>query len=202
MATDVLQQTPTVEIEPEPQLTREEQIALKNRRAGVFIFQASWILAFMCLIWIHSQIRGNFATWPPPGVAALDRVLPTVATAALILSAFTARRGLRAVVKNAAEQFYQNWQITVGLGIFFLVIMAVQWVNAGSETQYNTIYRVMVGYHAVHALVCGYLLVRAQRAARTGGISPLRYWSVEAAANLWYFVVVAWVLFYLTLYIF
>jgi len=31
--------------------------------------------------------------------------------------------------------------------------------------------------------------------------NPVNFWSVEAAAQLWYFVVVAWLLFFVVLYI-
>jgi heme/copper-type cytochrome/quinol oxidase subunit 3 len=76
-------------------LTREELIALKNKRLGMTIFQISWIMAFICLVIVNLQLRGSYTSWPPPGVEKLGIVLPTLATAGLGVSVFLARRGLQ-----------------------------------------------------------------------------------------------------------
>jgi heme/copper-type cytochrome/quinol oxidase subunit 3 len=182
-------------------LSRDEALTLKNQRTGVLVFQISWIMVFVCLILINLQIRANFATWPPPGIEALDRILPTVGLIALAASAFLARRGLHAIARDDRAAMLTAWKGALGLGVAFLVVMAFEWVQAGSTGQYSTIFRVMVGYHALHALVIGYLMVRVLRNAQAGGYDSVRYWGVEAAAKLWYFVVVAWAMFYVVLYV-
>lgn len=182
-------------------LSRDELLALKNRRTGVLMFQISWIMVFLCLIVANLQLRGNFASWPPVGVAALDRILPTIATVALLASAFAARAALRAIASDARQPFFRNWQIAIALGAVFLAIMVYEGIISGSTGQYSAIFRVMVAYHAIHAVVIGYLMIRAWNTARLGGYDSVRYWGVEAAAKLWYFVVIAWVLFYVVLYV-
>ena len=64
----------------EQALSRSERQALANKRTAVTVFQVSWIMVFVCLIVVNLQIRSSYPTWPPPGVDALDRILPTVAT--------------------------------------------------------------------------------------------------------------------------
>ena len=79
--------------------------------------------------------------------------------------------------------------------------MGYEWVTVQFSGQFSTIFRLMVAYHAVHALVIGYIMWRVYQTGLAGGYTVLRHWAVEAAARLWYFVVVAWLLFYVVLYI-
>ncbi|MDX2161663.1 MAG: cytochrome c oxidase subunit 3 [bacterium] len=182
-------------------LSRDELIALKNKRSGVFIFQLSWILVFICLIVVNLQIRSNFPSWPPPGVRDLDVVLPTLATIALIISGVLARRGLTAIRDGQTAGFFPSWQGAMGLGAAFLLVMAYEFLAVEISGQYSTIFRVMTAFHAVHALVIGVILWNVYQNARAGAYDAVRYWGVEAAAKMWYFVVVAWIMFYTVLYL-
>ncbi|MEO8397952.1 MAG: cytochrome c oxidase subunit 3 [Chloroflexota bacterium] len=181
------------------ELSREELQNLRNLRTGVTIFQLSWIMVFVCLIIVNLQLRGNFVSWPPPGVAPLDPILPTVATIGLLLSAALAYRGLRAIQNDKHDSFKALWRIAIGLGVVFVAIMAFEWLIVPISGQYSTLFRVMTAYHAVHALVIGYIMIRIYRNA--AAYDQLHNWAVEASAKLWYFVVVAWIMFYAVLYI-
>lgn len=182
-------------------MTRDEIIALKNKRTAVTVFQISWIMVFVCLILVNLQIRANFPSWPPPGVAELDKILPTIATLALIGSTALARQGLRAASRGEKDTFLKPWRMAIMLGAVFAVIMAVQWFTVEISGQYSTIFRVMVAYHGIHALVIGYLMIRVYATGKADGYTARHYFPVEAAAKLWYFVTVAWLLFYVVLYI-
>jgi cytochrome c oxidase subunit 3 len=188
-------------------LSREEQIALNNRRTGITIFQVSWIMVFVCLSLVNLQIRSNFPSWPPEGVAALDRVLPTIATVALLISGIAARAAVRAAGNTQIAAFLSAWRIALGLGVIFTLIMAFQWVtvdSGGLGAQYGTIFRVMVAYHAIHALIIGWIMWGVHQSGARGDYNdadPRKTWLIEASARLWYFVIVAWILFYVVLYI-
>ena len=188
-------------------LTRDELIALRNQRTGITVFQVSWIMVFVCLILINLQIRSNFPTWPPEGVAQLDRVLPTGVTVLLILSAFTGHRAVTAMRANDYAAFRQQWMITLGLGVVFVAAMAFEWLTVQFSGQYSTIFRVMTAYHAIHALVIGYYMLRVQRKlerlpeAKRTTFDPVRHFPAEAGARLWDFVVIAWGMFYVVLYV-
>jgi heme/copper-type cytochrome/quinol oxidase subunit 3 len=185
----------------EKQLTRDEEIALKNNRTGVTVFQISWIMVFVCLILVNLQIRSNFPSWPPSGVQGLEPILPTIATIGLLASALLVRSGSKAMSTGERESFLSQWRLALALGVGFVLIMGYEWVTVQFSGQFSTIFRLMVAYHAVHALVIGYIMWRVYRTAQAGGYTVLRHWPVEAAAKLWYFVVVAWVMFYVVLYI-
>jgi heme/copper-type cytochrome/quinol oxidase subunit 3 len=181
------------------ELSREELQNLRNLRTGVTIFQLSWIMVFVCLIVANLQLRGNFVSWPPPGVAPLDPLPPTLATIGLLLSAVLAHRGLRAIQNDKRDSFKTQWRIAIALGVIFVAIMAFEWVIIPFSGQYSTLFRVMTAYHAVHALVIGYIMIRIYRNA--AAYDQVHNWAVEASAKLWYFVVVAWIMFYAVLYI-
>ena len=92
-------------------LTPAELLQARNRRTGLTIFQISWILVFVCLVIVNWQLRGNHASWPPPGVAAAPAPLPGLATLGLLLSAWLARNATRALAAGAAATFGRQWRM-------------------------------------------------------------------------------------------
>lgn len=181
-------------------LTRDELLALRNRRLGMTIFQISWMMVFVCLVVVNLQLRSSFAQWPPEGVAELGIAVPTLATVILLSSAVLARRALRAVRRDHLAAFYWQWLAVIGLGIVFVGLMAVEWLAASLESQYGAVFRLMTGFHAVHALVIGGYLFTVYQNARAGQVNALHFWAVEAGVKLWYFVAFAWMMFYVVLY--
>lgn len=184
----------------ERQLSPQELLDLKNKRTGLAIFQFSWMLVFVCLMFVHWWVRNQALVWPPEGVARHGLLIPTVMTLALIASSITARRASRAVKAGDAAAFLSNWRITIGLGVLFVVVMAAEWLLVPVSGQYSNLFRVLVGFHGVHALAIGVYLLRVYRNGRAGAYSTRHFWPVEAAAGLWYFVTIAWILFYVVLY--
>ncbi|MDQ7034608.1 MAG: hypothetical protein Q9P01_07180 [Anaerolineae bacterium] len=76
-------------------------------------------------------------------------------------------------------------------------------VPTGAEDgeQFGLIYRVMIGYHAIHAIVIGVMMLRIGYLGRDGRFHQDNSWSVEGSAKLWYFVIGAWLMFYAVLYL-
>lgn len=204
-------------------LTRQQEIALKNRRTGLNIFQISWIMVFVCLSIVNLQLRSSTPSWPPPGVDALDRILPTMATVGLLVSAVLARRGLQAINSLDLKGFLVQWRGVLILGALFIAVMAFEWLTVpaapqttyslpdgsritGDATQYYAVFRLMTAFHAVHALAIAYYMFTVLRKAARGVYKATSkrpvpdLWDVEAGAGLWYFVVFAWIMFYVVLY--
>ncbi len=187
----------------EHQLTREEREALQalqNKRTGLAIFQLSWIMVFVSLVVANLQLRYNAASWPPPGVAALNATVPTVMTVGLIISSVFAGRAARAIKENRGAAFLSQWRMMLLLGIIFVAVMAYEWVTVPVTGQYSDLFRVMVGFHGIHALVIGAMAVIVERRGSAGRYHADHFWTVEATAKLWHFVTIAWLLFYLFLY--
>src|SRR5690606_19148130 len=112
-----------------PDEERERLLRLKNKRNGVAIFQASWILAFVCLAVVNLQLRAASPEWPPLGVEKLDAVLPSVATLVLLLSVPLVRRGVRAISADGVASFLVQWRAALLLGAGFIAMMAFEWLT-------------------------------------------------------------------------
>jgi cytochrome c oxidase subunit III len=184
----------------EQKLSRQEQQQLRNRRTGLTIFQISWIMTFVCLIVVNFSIRGNSENWPPVGVA-VEKLIPTLMTLVLVASSFFIRRGVKALKADDVTTFSSSWRYGLALGGVFALVMAYEFIAAPGSGQFLSIYRLMIGFHHIHALVIGYYLIRVYQNGKLGAYGANDFWPVEGGASLWDFVTVAWVLFYVVLYI-
>lgn len=182
-------------------LSRQELQDLRNKRTGLAIFQFSWIMAFICLSVVNLQLRSIAPTWPPPGVGQLNALIPTLMTLGLIASSVFIRRGVKALKAGETEPFLTNWRYALGLGTLFVVVMAFEWITVPYSGQYSDVFRLMVGFHGVHALAIGYYLWKVYRNGQAGRYGPGNFWPVEGGAGLWHFVTIAWLLFYVVLYL-
>lgn len=183
----------------EENLSREELQALKNKRTGMFIFQISWMMAFVTMVVINWQLRFS-PKWLEPDTQTASPFLGSVATAALLVSTFLVRRAVSAIQANEQARFLWQWLTAIGLGAGFVAIMVYEWSALTPGTQYVQVFRLMTGFHIVHAVVIGLYLVQVFRNGRAARYGPTDYWAVEAGAKLWYFVLVAWMLFYMVIY--
>jgi cytochrome c oxidase subunit III len=180
---------------------RDAAIRAKNNRLGITVFQLSWIMVFVSLIVVNWQMRFS-PTWMSPDEVRPSAVLPTVATIALLISSWLTHRALGAVKRDEVAAFKRDWLVAIGLGAVFFIIMVTQFFAVvPSEGQYVFVYRLMIGYHAVHAVAIGFMMVQVYRYAQWGRYNAGNNWSVEATMRLWDFVTVAWIAFYVVLYV-
>ena len=188
-------------ISAEDRREREAEIALKNKRLGINIFQASWILVFVCLIVVNWQLRFSFPEYPPAGTVNPSPIIAAGATLVILISTYFARRGLQMIRNDEQDAFASQWRLAIGLGVVFLLLALYQFsVVQSPQSLYVNILRLMIGYHALHALAIIIMMVIVDQNARQGAYHAGHYWVVEAATRLWYFVTIAWILFYIVLY--
>jgi len=181
-------------------LTRQEQQALQNKRAGIFIFQASWILTFVCLAIVNWQMRFS-SNWMPNPNDRLGIVISTIATIILVMSALLVRQGVKLVNNQHLSQFLRLLVMSIFLGGIFVALIGYEWVTITTGTQYAQVFRLMTGFHIVHAVSIGIYLGLVYVNGRKRVYNANDYlWAVEAGAKLWYFVLVAWLLFYVVIY--
>jgi nitric oxide reductase NorE protein len=182
-------------------LTRDEQIALKNKRTGMTIFQISWILVFVCLVIVYFQMRSETAIWPPPGVQPASIAGGLLATVALLASTALVWRSMKQARAGDLPGLARQWIMALALGAAFVAILIAQWTSVPGDNPYGMVFRVMVGYHLLHAVAIGVYMLMTLRSVRAGRITPRDLWPVEAGARLWYFVFAAWILFFVPLYL-
>ncbi len=184
---------------------RDADMRLKNNRLGMNIFQVSWMMAFVAMVVVNWQLRFSYAEWPPRGVEAFNPILPSLATLALLISSWLVHQGLKTLRGGRIAAFLNNWRLATGLGFAFMAIIIYEFVSvsdAALATQYGATFRLMTGFHFVHALVIIALMVKVHRNGGLGMYSGDEHdsWAVEGTARLWYFVTFAWILFYIVLY--
>jgi heme/copper-type cytochrome/quinol oxidase subunit 3 len=183
----------------EEELSREEHQALQNKRAGMFIFQVSWIMAFVALIVVNWQMRFS-PVWKPEGTPEANPLIGIFATLTLVFSSVLIWRSLQAIRNDDIKSFLVQLAGTIGLGGVFILTMLVEWFALPEGTNYAKVFRLMTGFHMFHAFVIGAYLVYVWQTGRMGAYNRQNAWAVEAGAKLWYFVLVAWLLFYIVIY--
>lgn len=196
--------TSTVHRQQKPKLGAAE-MRLKNNRLGMTIFQISWIMVFLALIVVNWQLRFSYAEWPPAGVAPFNPLLPSAATLALLLSSLLVKRSLGALRAQSLGGFLVLWRGAMALGIAFMAIIVYEFAtvsDAAMATQYGLTMRLMTGFHFLHALAILAIMLRIYRSGAAGAYSGDEHdsWPVEGTVKLWYFVTVAWIMFYVVLY--
>ncbi len=183
----------------EENLTREEYQALQNKRAGMFIFQVSWIMAFLCMVMVNWQMRFS-SEWLPPGAEKISPVVGSIATVALFISIVLARRSLIAIKADDGRAFLTQWMGALGLGGLFIALMLYEWFAVPTGTQYAQVFRLMTGFHVFHAVAIGLYMANVYLNGQKGLYGSSGFWAVEAGVKLWYFVFAAWILFYIVIY--
>lgn len=184
---------------------RDAEIRLKNNRLGMNIFQVSWIMAFVAIIVVNWQLRFSYSEWPPAGVEPFSPILPTIATLSLLASTWLVRNGFKLLREGHIPTFLTNWKYAIGLGFGFMAIIVFEFFTVSPEamaTQYGDTFRLMTGFHFIHALIIIGIMINVYRKGQTGIYTGGEQdsWAVEGTAKLWYFVTVAWILFYIVLY--
>jgi heme/copper-type cytochrome/quinol oxidase subunit 3 len=180
---------------------RDAAMRDRNNRLGLNIFQGSWIMAFVSLVVVNWQL-GFSTEWVAEGAQLPDATMPTIATISLFISTFLARSAKKAIESSNRDDFIWQWPLAIGLGTAFFGIMLTQFyaVEPG-DGQFVFVYRLMIGYHALHAVVIGLMMAQVYRYALAGRYSADNHWPIEATMKLWYFVTIAWVMFYVVLYL-
>ena len=173
---------------------------------GMVLFIGTEGATFAAAIASYFYLRfAKAAPWPPPGDRAPDLVLPSIATAVLVLSCvpmLLASRAARAHRRGAAGAAVL---LTLLAGAAFVVLQVVDWVSEWpsstlSKDAYGSLLYSVTGLHTAHVVIglgmLLFLLVEAA-AGRTRGSAQ----SVPIVALYWYFMAVLAVAVYLTVYL-
>ncbi len=170
---------------------------------GMLIFVFTEVMFFAGLISAFAIIKAGSPIWPPPGQPRLPVEETAVNTAALLAS------GLLLVL---TRRFFQRDRTrarramlaAMGLGAFFVIFQGFEWValiRQGltlTSSSLGSFFYLIVGLHALHAVVALGLLVVTWRRLQRGWLASSQLATAEV---FWYFVVGVWPVLYLTVYL-
>ena len=170
---------------------------------GMLIFVATEIMFFAGLTSAFTIARASAVVWPPPGQPRLPLEETAVNTAALLLSGlmlYQARRRFRVERQAATIPLLAS----IALGAYFVIFQGVEWLALIQEgltltsSLMGSFFYLIVGLHALHAVIALGLLIHACLRLRGGRLASSQ---LAAAEVFWYFVVGLWPLLYWRVYL-
>ncbi|MBJ19087.1 MAG: hypothetical protein CL933_06635 [Deltaproteobacteria bacterium] len=180
-----------------------EPRVISNGVLGMVLFVMTEIMFFSGMISAFSIVRASSAIWPPPNQPRLPLEETAINTVALFLSGlllFLAQRRFAADRDSAKTPLIA----AIALGTFFVAFQGWEWVSMIAQgltltsSTLGSFFYLIVGTHALHAIVALGLLTQAWRRLSAGRLQPSQ---LATTAVFWYFVVGAWPVVYWRVYL-
>lgn len=190
-------------IHPAP--SKEERQILPNEVLGMILFIGTEVMLFAGLISAYAVVRAGMPVeaWPPPGQPRLPVAMTAFNTGLLLASGgamwFAGRKA-----KESTAAAFKPVLAALALGAGFVLLQGVEWaqlVGEGLTMQagpYGSFFYLIVGTHALHAVIALLVLGWAASRLRTGSLSEHGFTALRA---FWYFVVGVWPFLYWQVYL-
>lgn len=170
---------------------------------GMLVFIVTEVMFFAGFISAFTISKANapMGMWPPPGQPALPAAQTALNTGVLLVSGvllFLAYRRFRAA--SSAVALYAGAFV---LGAAFVVLQGREWAALLSQgltmtsSTLGAFFYLIVGLHALHAVVCIFAMAWGFVKLRAGTMSREFF---LATVCFWTFVVGAWPIIYLRVY--
>jgi cytochrome c oxidase subunit III len=186
-----------------PQPERGEPVPGAGR-LGMAVFLISLSMLFAASMVGYLVVRFRAEDWPPPGMPRLPSGL-WIATAVIVACSVTIHRALVAARRGQRSTMVRWLGATLGLGVLFLVLQAVNWwglITARMPMQANlyafTFY-MLTGLHAAHVIGGLIPLGIVTAKARGGAYSATFHPGVQYSAMYWHFLDAVWLVMFATL---
>ncbi|MDH4130326.1 MAG: cytochrome c oxidase subunit 3, partial [Gemmatimonadota bacterium] len=163
---------------------------LPNGVLGMLVFVFTEIMLFAGMISAHAISRAGASEWPPANQPRLPVVLTLGNTVALLISGamlIWAQRSWRRSPAAVKPPLFG----ALALGIFFVAAQGREWIGLIREgltltsSNYGGFFYLIVGAHALHALVAILALGWVWRRLVTGRLAEAQ---LATVAVFWYFV--------------
>jgi len=174
-----------------------------NAVLAMLIFVVSETMLFAGLVSAFTIFRASAPLWPPPDQPRLPVEETALNTAALLFSGlmlFLARR----CFWTDAQRTRLFLTLAMALGAFFVISQGFEWaalIREGltlTSSALGSFFYLIVGLHALHAVVALGVLAYAWMRLQRGWLPPAM---LGAAEVFWYFVVGIWPLLYWRVYL-
>ena len=169
----------------------------------MLIFVGTEIMLFAGFVSAFTIMRGSAVIWPPPGQPRLP-IYETAFNTLLLLASggalWLAGRRFRAGPGFARVPLVAS----IALGAAFVLLQGREWVGLVAQgltlqsSALGSFFYLIVGLHALHALVAIAVLGWAWRLLGRGQLRPA---TLAAAQIFWYFVVGVWPVLYWRVYL-
>lgn len=168
------------------------------------IFIVTEMMFFLGFISAFTIVKSTAETWPPldqprlPWEATLFNSLALLASGFFI---FMANRHFRSERHDQAKKFFFT---SLALGTFFVIYQGYEWSQllqyglTMRSSQYGSFFYLIIGAHALHALVALFLMARLALRAKGRTLPAESFFTVQA---FWYFVVGIWPVLYVLVYL-
>ncbi len=178
---------------------------LPNSVLATIIFIVMEIMFFAGLMSAHTIAKATVlgGVWPPAGQPRLPVERTAFNTAILLLSGallYVASRRAR----DGYEKAHAYLAGAIATGIAFVLLQGVEWVALLHEgltmtsSSHGAFFYLIVGAHALHAVVAIAILAAIYFPMRRGTLAPSTF---AATQIFWYFVVLLWPVIYLRVYL-
>lgn len=178
-------------------------------RYGILLFILSEVCFFAAFFWafFHRRLLPTpeiGCTWPPAGITPLNPFrVPLLNTSVLLASGVTVTWAHHRLIEGNRTRAIQALIITVGLGAYFTVLQAGEYIAAPftiADRVYGSIFFVATGFHGAHVLIGSTFLLVCLIRTILYHFSDGHHFGFEAAAWYWHFVDVVWICLYLCVY--
>ena len=182
---------------------RGEPRVISNGVLGMLLFVLTEIMLFSGLISAFSIVRASSPIWPPPDQPRLPLEETAINTAALFLSGAMLYLAQRRFAEERASA-RTPLVLAIALGAFFVLFQGWEWASMLAQgltltsSTLGSFFYLIVGVHALHAIVALGFLLQSWRRLATGWLQPSQ---LATAAVFWYFVVGAWPVVYWRVYL-
>lgn len=201
--------------------TAEQQY--EAAQLGMWLFLTTEILFFGGLFLGYSVYRGQYPEAFAEGSHHLNLWLGTLNTIVLLGSSLTAALAVHAAQTGNRKKTVQFLASTLGLGLLFLGIKAIEYSHKfhehlipgpsfhvehlpadllmGNVQLFFSFYFAMTGMHALHMVIGMGILVVLIILAAKGNYSSEYYTPIELFGLYWHFVDIIWVFLFPLLYL-
>ena len=184
-------------------------------RYGMVLFILSEVMFFAAFFWAffdasifpadtQARIENLGGAWPPPQIETISAwSLPLVNTVVLLLSGVTVTWAHHAILEDKREDALWGLGISVGLGVFFVILQAYEYGHAAfsiQDTIYGSTFFMATGFHGAHVIIGTIFLGVCWLRLVTGGFTSTQHFGFEAAAWYWHFVDVVWLFLFCGVY--
>ena len=188
-------------------------------RFGMALFITSEVMFFFAFFWaffdaslfpkLHIEdawdiLSTTVPAWPPVGIETFDAWdLPFLNTLILLLSGTTVTWAHHALLEGNQKDTVTGLALTVGLGIAFTLLQAVEYSHAAfgfKDGIYASTFYMATGFHGAHVIMGTIFLAVCLVRAKNGTLTREGHLGFEFAAWYWHFVDVVWLFLFVAVY--